>query len=69
MQPYNLDGQEIIAAFNMGISFYPQDGKDPATIIKNAGVAMYHVKEKGENTFEVYNEAESFHNFLFTFLI
>ena len=69
MQPYNLDGQEIIAAFNMGISFYPQDGKEPATMITNAGIAMYHVKEKGENTFEVYNEAESFHNFLFTFLL
>lgn len=68
LQPYKLDNQEIILAFNLGISFYPQDGKDPETLIKNSSIAMYDSKDAGKNTLKVYNEEDSVHNFLFTFL-
>ncbi len=57
VEPYNLVDQEIIVTASMGISFYPQDGQNPETLIKNADIAMYHVKEQGKNTFEFYNEA------------
>ncbi|MGD0465674.1 MAG: EAL domain-containing protein [Gammaproteobacteria bacterium] len=59
IEPYNLANQEIIVTASMGISFYPQDGQDPDTLIKNADIAMYHVKEQGKNTFEFYNKAMS----------
>ena len=59
IEPYNLANQELIVTASMGISFYPQDGQEPDTLIKNADIAMYHVKEQGKNTFEFYNKAMS----------
>ena len=59
VQPYNFVEQELIVTVSMGISFYPQDGDDAVTLIKNADAAMYHAKERGKNTFKVYNEEMS----------
>lgn len=59
IEPYNLADQEIIVTASMGISFYPQDGEQAETLIKNADIAMYHVKERGKNTFEFYNKSMS----------
>ncbi len=59
IEPYNLAEQEIIVTASMGVTFYPQDGQTPDTLIKHADIAMYNVKEKGKNTFEFYNEAMS----------
>ena len=56
IEPYNLAGQEIIITASMGVSFYPQDGNTPDDLVKNADIAMYHVKEQGKNTFEFYNK-------------
>ncbi|MGD0465185.1 MAG: EAL domain-containing protein [Gammaproteobacteria bacterium] len=59
VQPYNFVEQELIVTASIGISFYPQDGADAVTLIKNADAAMYHAKEKGKNTFRIYNEEMS----------
>ena len=41
----NLPGLSI----SLGISTYPEDGKDIKTLIKNADIAMYSAKQRGRN--------------------
>ncbi len=56
-QPFNLEGHEVIITTSIGISLYPDDGKDVVTLIKNADTAMYHAKDQGRNNFQFYNQS------------
>lgn len=58
--PYVHDEQELFVTASIGISFYPQDGMDADTLIKNADTAMYRAKEKGGNTFQLYHPDMNF---------
>lgn len=50
-QPYHLAGQELHITSNIGISLYPDDGSDVASLLKNAGAAIYHAKAQGCNSY------------------
>jgi diguanylate cyclase (GGDEF)-like protein len=52
--PYILEGLEVIMTASIGISIYPDDGRDINSLIKNADTAMYHAKEQGRNNFQFY---------------
>ncbi|MDD4881482.1 MAG: GGDEF domain-containing phosphodiesterase, partial [Gallionellaceae bacterium] len=54
-RPFDLDGQAVFIGGSIGISTYPVDGKDAATLLKNADAAMYRSKEDGRNTYRFYN--------------
>ncbi|MBI2411637.1 MAG: EAL domain-containing protein [Deltaproteobacteria bacterium] len=54
-KPIRLAGQEVFVSFSIGVSMYPDDGADPATLLKNADIAMYHAKGKGGNTWQMYD--------------
>jgi len=41
---------------SIGISLYPQDGKDAETLMKHADAAMYKAKKNGRNTFHFYEQ-------------
>lgn len=43
---------------SIGISVYPEHGKDVATLLKKADVAMYYIKDKGKNNVTFYDEVE-----------
>ena len=49
-----IDNQELRITASIGVSFYPQDGEDIETLIKNADTAMYKSKELGKNQFQLY---------------
>ena len=53
--PISLE-QEFFVGTSIGISLFPQDGDDAATLIKHADVAMYRAKERGRNTYEFFTE-------------
>ncbi len=54
-QPVRLDGHEVSVSTSIGISVYPKDGNDVATLLKNADTAMYEAKELGSGTFRFYS--------------
>ena len=51
-EPFLTDECELFISASIGISVYPDDGDDVATLIKNADIAMYHSKLKGRNRVE-----------------
>ncbi len=44
---------------SIGVSVYPEDGKDYDTLLKKAEIAMYSAKKAGGNVFEVYTSKMS----------
>lgn len=55
-QPFRVSQREMIITASLGISLYPDDGKDIITLIRNADAAMYRAKENGRNGFWFYTE-------------
>ncbi|MDR4947633.1 sensor domain-containing protein [Neobacillus cucumis] len=53
--PINIQGQKLNISSSMGISFYPQDGTDLNSLIKNADLAMYGSKNQGRNCYSFYH--------------
>lgn len=53
--PFFIDDNTIHISVSCGISIYPEDGNDSATLIRNADSALYRAKEAGRNTFSFYD--------------
>jgi diguanylate cyclase (GGDEF)-like protein len=53
-QPFQIDGREVSVTASIGISIFPEDGKDVATLVKNADMAMYRAKDLGRDNFQRY---------------
>jgi diguanylate cyclase (GGDEF)-like protein len=54
-QPLPVRGQEFVLTASIGVSIYPGDGTDAATLLKNADTAMYRAKELGRNMVQFYS--------------
>ena len=54
-RPLPLASHEVAATLSIGISLYPQDGKDVSTLLKNADAAMYRAKDMGRNCYQYYS--------------
>ncbi len=55
--PFLFRGHEVHLSASIGITIYPKDGADVATLVKNADMAMYHAKESGKNVYKYFREA------------
>lgn len=53
-QAFIFDDQEIFVSSSIGISVYPQDGRDTAGLLKTAGVALDRAKVQGGNNYQFY---------------
>jgi len=51
---FDVQGHPFRITLSMGISLFPNDGEDVATLIRNADAAMYRAKEKGRNDYQFY---------------
>ncbi|WEN13991.1 EAL domain-containing protein [Rhodanobacter sp. AS-Z3] len=51
---YLDDDVELQVTASMGLSFFPDDANDAATLLKHADEAMYAAKHQGRNTFKIY---------------
>jgi diguanylate cyclase (GGDEF)-like protein/PAS domain S-box-containing protein len=56
-EPFVIDGHQLSTSFSIGISLYPDDGREIATLMQNADTAMYHAKESGRNNCHYYDES------------
>ncbi len=54
VKPFAIEGHEVVVTPSVGISVFPEDGDDTATLIKNADLAMYHAKEQGRNNYQFF---------------
>lgn len=52
--PFAIEGREVYATFSVGVAVYPEDGRDPDTLLKNADAAMYKAKAQGRNNFQFF---------------
>lgn len=52
--PFKIAGRELHVTSSIGISIFPEDGKDVADLTKNADAAMYQAKEQGRNNYRYY---------------
>ena len=52
--PLTVDGQVLHVTASVGISMYPADGADAATLLSNADTAMYNAKDRGGNNFQFF---------------
>lgn len=59
-EPIRIEDNIINTSISVGISVYPDCGKDVETLIKNADIAMYNAKENGKNSYSVF-EAKYHH--------
>lgn len=53
--PFMLDGQPIHLGASIGIAMAPDDGDDPAELMRNADLALYAVKADGRGLFRRYD--------------
>lgn len=53
-RPLCIDKEEFIISTSIGISVFPDDGKNFSDLMKFANMAMYHTKNKGKNGYEFY---------------
>lgn len=55
-RPFIIEGNKYNCGVSIGISFYPRDGQDAETLIRNADIAMYRAKELGRNNIQYFTE-------------
>ncbi|HEY7384621.1 MAG TPA: EAL domain-containing protein [Beijerinckiaceae bacterium] len=53
--PFSLQGQEIVIGASVGVTMFPDDGRDPDKLLRNADLAMYAAKENGRQTVHLYS--------------
>ncbi len=53
-QPFSVDDRDVFITASVGVALYPQDAKDPETLMKSAELAMYRAKESGRNAYRLY---------------
>ncbi len=56
-RPFTIDGKQLSVAASIGISIYPNDGRDYLELLKNADAALYHAKESGKGTWRLFAPA------------
>ena len=50
-QPYHIEQHELVLTASIGISIYPDSGKDASSLLRSADEAMYSAKGQGRNRY------------------
>jgi diguanylate cyclase (GGDEF)-like protein len=54
--PLKIENHDVYIGASIGISLYPNDSNDSASLIKYADVAMYSAKRKGGDNYQFYTD-------------
>jgi diguanylate cyclase (GGDEF)-like protein/PAS domain S-box-containing protein len=60
-RPFFVGTEECQLSASIGVSVYPDDGEDTATLLKNSDIAMYRAKALGKNNFQFYSAIKNTH--------
>lgn len=58
-KPIHINGYDVFLSISIGISIYPENGKTPNDLIKHANSAMYIIKEKHRNNYNLFESSIS----------
>jgi diguanylate cyclase (GGDEF)-like protein/PAS domain S-box-containing protein len=56
-EPHLIDGHDLHVTSSIGVSVFPDDGRDAETLIQNADTAMYQAKENGHQSYRFFTSA------------
>jgi len=56
-RPFTIEGRTLSVTASIGISVYPDDGRDFGELLKNADTANSHAKDTGRNSFRFFSPA------------
>ncbi len=56
-RPCTVEGQELYPSASLGLSLFPTDGSDFATLLKNAQTALHKAKEEGRGGIKLFTQA------------
>jgi diguanylate cyclase (GGDEF)-like protein/PAS domain S-box-containing protein len=56
VRPHHVAGHDLIITPSIGITIWPTDGEDLASLVRKADVAMYHSKAMGRNQYSFFRE-------------
>jgi len=54
VEPFDLDGYEIVITASIGVALAPGDAEEPARLLQHADVALYRAKDEGRNAFRFF---------------
>jgi diguanylate cyclase (GGDEF)-like protein/PAS domain S-box-containing protein len=52
--PHHIAGKQLHVTASIGISIFPENGRDAQTLLQRADTAMYHAKKAGRNRYRFY---------------
>jgi len=52
-EPFTIQDYELNISTSIGITFYPEEGREKLTLLKNAHTALYKAKKDGKNTYKL----------------
>jgi len=53
-EPFTINNNELFISASVGISMFPEDGRDNKTLLKKADIAMYHAKANNGGSYFFY---------------
>ena len=57
-QPYLIEGKSVTITTSVGVSIYPEHGRDEEQLMKRADRALYAAKRSGKNAYQVAEDSE-----------
>ncbi len=56
-RPFEVEGHNVYAGASVGISIFPDDGREASDLLKKADTAMYQAKEEGRGRFAFFKQS------------
>lgn len=54
-KPFNIEDHCFQTSVSIGIAIFPHAGNDEISLLKNADIALYSIKELGKNRYQIYS--------------
>jgi diguanylate cyclase (GGDEF)-like protein len=53
--PFTLGEREFFVSASLGVAVFPEDGPDRDTLMRHAGIATSHAKQRGDKSYQFYS--------------